>query len=209
MTPTHDHDRIIPACAFRCGRPYCSIDINHKMHLFLFLNILFFSTSASADNCTATEQLVSVTFYGFPDNTPPGAGIRCNPSSRADCDVCDAGDPANATTVTAAACGPRGVTAGGTGAYDDPLTMASAARWFCRLEVVYLPYLQKYLRYEDYCAHCEADAVAKRAVHVDVWTGSTARNGGKVQIACENTLTPAGMQVIVRNPAPDLPVDGR
>jgi hypothetical protein len=179
------------------------------MHLFLSLIILFFSTSACAGNCTATEQLVSLTFYGFPDNTPPGAGIECNLFSRVDCDACNAGDPANATTTAAAACGPRGEKAGGTGTYDDPLTMASAARWFCRLEVVYLPYLQKYLRYEDYCAQCEADAAAGRAVHVDVWTGSAARTGGRLQIACENALTPAGMQAIVRNPAPDLPVDGR
>jgi hypothetical protein len=179
------------------------------MRTVLSLVVLFSTTFiAAADNCTETEEQVSVTFYGFPDNTPAGSGIECNLASQADCDACNSnGDPNNVTTATT--CGPRGETAGGSGAFDDPLTMASAAKWFCHLEVVYLPYLQKYLRYEDFCQQCTEDAADGKITHIDVWTGSIVTNGGKVQIACENALTPGSLQIMVRNPAPDLPVDSK
>ena len=163
---------------------------------------------AAADNCTEIEEQVSVTFYGYPDNTPPGSGIECNLASQGSCGACNSnGDANNVTTATA--CGPRGETAGGSGAFDDPLTMASAGMWFCHLEVVYLPYLQKYLRYEDYCQQCIQDAANGKTTHIDVWTGSIATNGGKVQVACENALTPVSLQTMLRNPPPDLPVDSK
>jgi hypothetical protein len=175
--------------------------------LSLLSLIVLLSTTliTAADNCTQTEQ-VTVTFYGFPDNTPAGAGIRCDLDSKGDCDACNNGDSNNLTRATA--CGPRGETAGGTGTFDDPLTMASAGKWFCHLEVVYLPYLWKYLRYEDYCEQCIEDSKNGNVTHIDIWTGSIATNGGKVQVACENSLTPGSLQTMVRNPAADLPVDG-
>jgi hypothetical protein len=179
------------------------------MQSLLFL-IVILSTAfnAAADNCTETAELVSVTFYGFPDNSPAGSSIECNLPSQAGCGACNSnGDPNNITT--AAACGPRGETAGGTGSYDDPLTMASAGKWFCHLEVVYVPYLLKYLRYEDYCQQCTEDAANGKTTHIDVWTGSVVTNGGKVQIACENTLTPENLQTMIRNPPPDLPVNSK
>jgi hypothetical protein len=109
--------------------------------------------------------------------------------------------------LTAANCGPRGQTAGGTGTYDDPLTMASAGNWFCHLEVVYLPYLQKYLRYEDYCQQCIVDVPT--GIHIDIWTGSNKTNGGSLQLQCENFLTPGSLQTMIRDPASDLPVDSK
>lgn len=159
----------------------------------------------AADNCTQTEQ-VSVTFYGYPDNSPPGSGIECDLDSKGDCDACNNGDSSNITRATT--CGPRGQTAGGNGTFEDPLTMASAGQWFCHLEVVYLPYLQKYLRYEDYCQQCIEDAANGKVTHIDIWTGSITTNGRNVQIACENSLTPGNTQTMVRNPPADLPVDG-
>jgi hypothetical protein len=170
--------------------------------------LLFTIFTAAAENCTETDEQVTVTFYGYPDNTPPGSGIECNLPSQSSCGTCNSnGDPNNITTATT--CGPRGERAGGTGAYDDPLTMASASKWFCHLEVVYLPYLMKYLRYEDYCQQCTQDAASGKTTHIDIWTGSVVTNGGKVQVACENTMTPGGLQTMVRNPAPDLPVDSK
>lgn len=42
----------------------------------------------------------------------------------------------------------------GVGTYSNPLTFASASGEFSSCEIIYLPYLKKYLRYEDYCAQC-------------------------------------------------------
>lgn len=42
----------------------------------------------------------------------------------------------------------------GVGTYNDPLTLASASGEFSSCEIIYLPYLKKYVRYEDYCAQC-------------------------------------------------------
>ena len=42
----------------------------------------------------------------------------------------------------------------GVGTYSNPLTFASASGEFSSCEIIYLPYLKKYIRYEDYCAQC-------------------------------------------------------
>jgi hypothetical protein len=107
-------------------------------------------------------------------------------------------------------CG-RGFKAGGTGTYTDPLTFASAPGEFNQCEVIYDPYLRKYLRFEDYCAQCTTDwAASPRINHIDVWAGSANVDGGQEQIQCENDLTPAGQsQTIVRQPSANLPVDSK
>lgn len=160
--------------------------------------------------CSQTEQ-VEVTFYGFPDNSPPGAGIDCTIQSRSDCSGTSTCTNAYNALIgilqSNVNCGPRGETAGGTGTYDDPLTMASAGNYFCFQEVVYLPYLQKYLRYEDYCQQCIKDV--PNGIHIDIWTGSNTTNGGNAQLNCENELTPSSLQDMIRNPSSDLPVDSK
>lgn len=72
---------------------------------------------------------VHMTFYGSPDNDPPGS------------------------VAIAHNCG-RGFKAGGTGTHDDPLTFASAPGEYKACEVIYSPYLKKYIRLEDDCAQC-------------------------------------------------------
>ncbi|KAL5414948.1 hypothetical protein PMIN03_002906 [Paraphaeosphaeria minitans] len=136
-----------------------------------------------ANAACSTVSKVTHTFYGYPDNDPPGP-------------------------ATAYDCG-RGFKAGGTGTYGDPLTFASAQGEFKSCEIIYDPYLRKYLRYEDYCQQCTEDwAASPKINHIDVWTGSPTVNGGQQQIQCENDLTPADRsQKIVRQPATNLPVD--
>lgn len=74
---------------------------------------------------------VAVTFYGAPDNDPPGS------------------------PVTAWGCdSSRGARAGGSGSFLDPLSFASAKNEFEKCEIIYLPYLKKYLRFDDLCATC-------------------------------------------------------
>ncbi|PLB37239.1 uncharacterized protein BDW47DRAFT_126440 [Aspergillus candidus] len=124
---------------------------------------------------------VQHTFYGYPDNDPPGAAISQD-------------------------CG-RGFTAGGTGTFSDPLTMATAPGELENCEVVYVPFLKKYLRNEDYCAQCVVDWQSGLR-HIDVWTGESTVNGGEDQINCEKQLTTAeSIYTIVRSPRGDLEVD--
>ncbi|KAE8352703.1 hypothetical protein BDV28DRAFT_157661 [Aspergillus coremiiformis] len=127
-------------------------------------------------------QDVAHTFYGFPDNDPPGSGIAYN-------------------------CG-RGLTAGGVGTFNDPLTFASAPGEFEVCETIYDPFLRKYLRMEDFCNSCNRDW-ANKIWHIDVWTGSNSVNGGNEQLDCEIKLTPTPQhKPIIRRPGPNLPVDG-
>ncbi|KAE8140357.1 hypothetical protein BDV38DRAFT_280353 [Aspergillus pseudotamarii] len=126
-------------------------------------------------------QDVAHTFYGFPDNDPPGCAIAYD-------------------------CG-RGLTAGGVGTFNDPLTFASAPGEFQICEVIYDPYLRKYLRMEDFCDSCNRNW-ANKVWHIDIWTGSSAVNGGNDQINCENRLTPTPQhKPIIRGPGPNLPID--
>ena len=81
-----------------------------------------------ANSCSVTNG-VTITFYGYPDNSPPGPGTAYN-------------------------CGGRNNIAGGTGTYADPLTFASDSSEYSVCEIIYLPYLKKYLRMEDSCTQC-------------------------------------------------------
>ncbi|KAJ4396870.1 hypothetical protein N0V93_001092 [Gnomoniopsis smithogilvyi] len=119
----------------------------------------------------------TVTFYGGPDNDPPW------------------------NDATAYSCDPaRGFHAGGTGSYDDPLSFATADGEYDECEIVYSPYVKKYLRRDDFCATCNAP-------HIDIWTGSSITNRhGEKQIKCEEHMTPDQGQRVIRNPPKNLPV---
>ncbi|OJJ75321.1 hypothetical protein ASPBRDRAFT_173195 [Aspergillus brasiliensis CBS 101740] len=124
---------------------------------------------------------VSYTFYGYPDNDPPGADISED-------------------------CG-RGMAAGGIGTHKNPLTFATAPGEFDRCEIVYSPYLRKYLINEDYCEQCNKDWKS-HIWHVDVWLGGNSTTYGTEQLKCENSLTSAEeSQVVIKNPSSTLPVD--
>lgn len=99
------------------------------MHaLTLVLSVVAGSGLACAA-CSVTTDVV-VTFYGSPDNDPAGSD------------------------GTAYNCGGRNKHAQGSGSHADPLTFATAPGEYSECEVVYSPYLKKYLRMEDSCAQC-------------------------------------------------------
>lgn len=151
------------------------------MHSFITSTLVAFSAAILSANACSVQGSVTMTFYGYPDNSPPGAGIAYD-------------------------CG-RGYSASGTGTYSDPLTMATASGELNQCEIIYAPYLKKYLIYEDECAQCGTDW-ANGQWHIDTWTGSATVNGGSDQINCEDDLTPdTSSQSIIRSPASDLPVD--
>ncbi|RAK72020.1 uncharacterized protein BO72DRAFT_390486 [Aspergillus fijiensis CBS 313.89] len=135
------------------------------------------------DQCT-TLHGITYTFYGYPDNDPPGAAIAYECPHRS-----------------------GSGTAGGTGTYDDPLTFATAPGEFELCEVIYSPYLQKYLIHEDYCESCTRHW--PHMWHVDVWLGGDSVGAAAEQLSCEARLTPElESQSVVRGPRGDLPVDG-
>lgn len=148
-----------------------------KLGLAAVLSLL---ANTAVNAACSTRSGVTITFYGYPDNDPPGPATAYN-------------------------CGGRNYKAGGVGTYSDPVTFASASGEFSSCEIIYVPYLKKYVRFEDYCAQCNTDFGSGK-YHIDIWTGSSTVNGGNNQIQCENNLTP-NPQSIVRQPPTNLPVD--
>ena len=88
-----------------------------------------------AGSCAPINN-VKVTFYGWPDNSPPG------PANAFDC---GRGKGADGEPI-----------AGGTGTYNDPISFATATdnNNFPKCGIVYVPSLRKYFRNEDDCAEC-------------------------------------------------------
>ena len=128
-----------------------------------------------------TVSNVKHTFYGWPNNDPPSNAIAYD-------------------------CG-RGYAAGGDGSYDSPLTFASAVGEFDQCEIIYSPYLKKYLRYEDYCAQCTSDW-SEGNWHIDIWD-TAAYSGGENENNCDNALT-GDVEVgkdVIRSPATNLEVE--
>ncbi|KAL2056551.1 hypothetical protein ABVK25_002945 [Lepraria finkii] len=140
-----------------------------------------------SQSCTA-ETGVKFTFYGYPDGNSDTTSFGCS-----------------GTSPTGQ--GNNGGTAGGSGTYEDPETFATALTntHFKECEIIYLPYLQKYFRYNDHCLQCITD-LANGLTHIDLWIGSDT-NGGAVQTTCEDDFGAVEDQIIIRNPPTNLPVN--
>ncbi|KAL2786166.1 hypothetical protein BJX66DRAFT_38904 [Aspergillus keveii] len=126
---------------------------------------------------------ITHTFYGASTNENQGPNIAYN-------------------------CGNRSRIPGGLGTYVNPVTFASAPAVFQRCETIYDPYLQKYLRHEDYCSECN-DWDAGRVVRIKVWIGSGwLRGAANEEIECQRRLMASGrLDSVVRNPRRDLEDD--
>ena len=127
---------------------------------------------------------VQVTFYGYPDNSPPGPDTAYDCGGRNNIaggryfgiyelysqssNYCSVPSLASESfclsfrlfhllfplyPFVSKSC-PRLTPSIGTGTYDDPLTFASDPNEYDQCEIIYLPYLQKYLRMEDECTQC-------------------------------------------------------
>src|SRR5712692_6248061 len=110
-----------------------------------------------------------MTFYGWPDNDPPG-NTTAYPHSQFPSAIHDS--------------------AGGTGTYVDPITMASdPAEWPVGTKL-YVPFLRKYVVMEDLCAQCVADWQQAHIYHIDVWMNSNATSGQAPALRqCQNLWT--------------------
>lgn len=146
------------------------------------LTCLFHALPSYNQTCS-TQANVEVTYFGYPDNSPPGPGISFS-------------------------CGRRGLIAGGNGTYGDPVTFSAAAGGdFQDCEIIYLPYVQKYARYEKDCDQCKTDWDKNQKTHIALWLGSNSINGGDALINCEKNLATDGLQTIVRHPGSHLEVN--
>ncbi|MFD1048167.1 hypothetical protein ACFQ1S_22815, partial [Kibdelosporangium lantanae] len=84
--------------------------------------------------------------------------------------------------------------AGGTGTFEDPITMAAGNGQMFLGTKVYVPFLQRYFILEDQCPDCANG-------HIQLWTGEETDSG---ITACERSLTRSGSYQV--NPPNGLPV---
>lgn len=120
-----------------------------------------------------------VTYYAAYDNDPPGSRAIAYPNA-------------------------RHAEAGGTGTFDDPLTLATDPRELAVGTVVYYPAVRKYFVMEDLCASCVQEWDASRTVHIDLWSGAATDSG---VTACQEALTPDGRVTVELDPPPGRAVD--
>lgn len=125
------------------------------------------------------STLNKVTYYGWPDNSPPGPAISYPQIHK---------------------------TAGGAGTYADPVTFASSSAEFKPGTRLYLPNLKKYVIMEDNCVDCGKDW-KKGISHIDIWIGGNGQFNSQV-LACEDKWT-TNKTKIVTNPPKTETVDSR
>lgn len=175
---------------------------------------------ASANYLAPGKNTAWVTFYGYPDNTPPSADIA-GPNITTDVQF-----PNNNAN--------QGIhahrQAGGDGSYKNPLTMATAATVELPYgQEVYIPRFQKYFIAEDQCTECTSDMEGVSAtypdgsnmggddggpglLHFDLWIGGPDGDWPDT-ILCEDALTLSDdnglpyMDPIILNPGPNEKYD--
>lgn len=134
----------------------------------------------AADAGAGRMQAVYLTFYGWPDNSPPGNAIAYPKSD---------GFP----TVHNGA--------GGTGTYADPITFATDQAELPVGTRLFAPVLEKYLIMEDDCAECDTDWEGSEKWHIDVWMNSNGSDNANAVLDCEDQWTRTSTTVEV-NPPP-------
>ncbi len=135
--------------------------------------------TAVGDTSTKAPTYVTheITFYGWPDNDPPGPAIAYPGLHKQ---------------------------AGGVGTYEDPVTFATDQTEFAPGTKLYIPMIKKYVIMEDYCAACISDWKAGKR-HIDIWMNSNAANTTKL-LACQYGWTRPAADVEI-NPPPGRPVN--
>lgn len=162
------------------------------------------------------ENRAWFTWYGVPDNTPPGAGIG-GPSTGATNSY-----PGNYGSAVHS-----GQRAGGDGSYANPLTAATDNTDEVPYGVeFYIPEFHKYFVAEDFCTECggdwsgsgndssDASLIGQGGdggpgmIHFDLWLDGGAGSWVNA-LKCEDALTPdpTDPALIVMDPDPGMPVN--
>jgi len=141
------------------------------------------SDGSTSDAASGRTQAVYLTFYGWPDNSPPGGAIAY---------------PQNGGSPTVHN------TAGGTGTYADPITFATDEAEFPVGTVLFAPVIEKYLVMEDDCAECDTDWSSSQKWHIDVWMNSNGADDSNAVLDCEDQWT-RSTTVVEIDPPPGRP----
>ncbi|HTV72386.1 MAG TPA: hypothetical protein VME66_01590 [Candidatus Acidoferrales bacterium] len=151
------------------------------------------AVSCTPSSVTGATKDVSatITFYGWPDNSPPSNQIEYPASSY--------------PTVHDVA--------SGSGTYCDPTTFATEPADLTLVPIgtrIYVNFLQKYFVLEDGCLPSGPSfgggSNGCYGIWFDLWVGGSAKDNGNAVVNCENSLTPNGTSTVVLNPPDNLPV---
>ncbi len=147
--------------------------------------------AARRGGCYATPQApktvtATITFYGWPDNTPPGNAIAHPVIHRV---------------------------ASGNGTWCNPTTFAtepSNDKLFPYGVKLYVPFLKQYFVREDDCTPSGPTSGSGNngcyKTWFDLWIGGDGKSNFKALIRCEKALTPNAKVPVIVDPASNLPV---
>jgi 3D (Asp-Asp-Asp) domain-containing protein len=149
---------------------------------------------------TNTVQ-ATITFYGYPDNSPPSNQIEY-PNTP----VTTGGSNGTAYPTVHSV-------ASGTGTYCDPTTFATEPADLLAFPIgtrIYIPFMQKYFVLEDGCLpsgpSIGSGSNGCYGIWFDVWVGGSAGDNANAVVNCENNLTPSGKSPVIVNPPNNLAV---
>jgi hypothetical protein len=128
----------------------------------------------------------TITFYGWPDNYPPGNSIAHPVIHRV---------------------------ASGAGTYCNPTTFATEPSMDKEIPYgikIYVPFLKQYFIREDDCTTSGSSTGSGSngcyGLWFDLWIGGNARSDVNALVACERKLTPNAKVRVVLYPGPNEPV---
>jgi len=149
------------------------------------------STALASKGCYVTTVApktvkATITFYGWPDNSPPGNAIAHPVIHRV---------------------------AGGDGTYCNPTTFATERSNDETIPYgtkIYVPVVRQYFVREDLCA-ASGPPVGSGSngcykLWFDLWIGGTAASNTNAVINCEDSTTPNGRVPVIVDPAANEPV---
>ena len=132
----------------------------------------------AGDKGTPKTVSATVTFYGWPDNSPPGAAIAHPVIHKV---------------------------AGGDGSYCNPTTFATEPTAAENKAIpygtrIYVPQVQKYFIREDDCTTSGPQGLGCSGTWTDLWIGGDAQSNANAVINCENSLTASGKTTVILHP---------
>jgi hypothetical protein len=149
------------------------------------------STRPARQECYRIKQdpttiKATITFYGWPGNSPPGNAIAHPVIHKV---------------------------ASGDGTYCNPTTFATERSNNKQIPYgikIYVPFLKQYFIREDLCAASGPPTGSGGngcyKLWFDLWVGGTARSRAHAVVRCERTLTPSRQVPVILYPRDGLPV---